>query len=54
MNGTVHALQQLQRSLQHSQPIPGLHRDDRPERAEVEAAIRIVIRWAGDDPSAKA
>jgi len=55
MNGTVHALQQLQRlqpvqPLQHSQPIPGLHRDDRPERAEVEAAIRIVIRWAGDDP----
>jgi GTP cyclohydrolase I len=55
MNGTVHALQQLQRlqpvqPLQHSQPIPGLHRDDRPERAEVEAAIRTVIRWAGDDP----
>jgi hypothetical protein len=58
MNGTVHALQQLQRlqpvqPLQHSQPIPGLHRDDRPERAEVEAAIRTVIRWAGD-PTAKA
>jgi GTP cyclohydrolase IA len=61
MNGTVHALQRLQRSqpvqplqplqpLQPSQPIPGLHRDDRPERAEVEAAIRTVIRWAGDDP----
>src|SRR5689334_11673101 len=58
MNGTVHALQRLQRSqplrslrpLQPSQPISGLHRDDRPERAEVEAAIRTVIRWAGDDP----
>jgi GTP cyclohydrolase I len=23
---------------------------DRPDRAEVEAAIRTVIRWAGDDP----
>jgi GTP cyclohydrolase I len=23
----------------------------RPERAEVEAAIRTVIRWAGDDPA---
>ena len=22
----------------------------RPERAEVEAAIRVLIRWAGDDP----
>lgn len=61
MNGTVHALQRLQRSqplqplqllqpLQPSQPIPGLHRDDRPARAEVEAALRTVIRWAGDDP----
>jgi GTP cyclohydrolase I len=58
MNGTVHALQRLQRSqpLQPLQPLPplqpisGLHRDDRPERAEVEAAIRTVIRWAGDDP----
>jgi GTP cyclohydrolase I len=23
---------------------------DRPERAEVEAAFRTIIRWAGDDP----
>lgn len=23
---------------------------DKPERAEVEAAVRTIIRWAGDDP----
>jgi len=40
MNGTVHALQ----------PLQSLHRSGKPERAEVEAAIRTVIRWAGDDP----
>jgi len=40
MNGTVHALQ----------PLQSLHRSSRPERAEVEAAIRTIIRWAGDDP----
>ncbi len=26
------------------------HHDGRPDRAEVEAAIRTIIRWAGDDP----
>jgi GTP cyclohydrolase I len=40
MNGTVHALQ----------PLQGLHRSGKPERAEVEAAVRTIIRWAGDDP----
>lgn len=24
---------------------------ERPERADVEAAVRTIIRWAGDDPS---
>jgi GTP cyclohydrolase I len=43
MNGTVHALQPLQ-------PLQSQYRDSRPERAEVEAAIRTIIRWAGDDP----
>jgi len=23
---------------------------ERPERAEVEAAVRTIIRWTGDDP----
>jgi GTP cyclohydrolase IA len=46
MNGTVHALQ----PLQPLQPLQSLYRDSRPERAEVEAAIRTIIRWAGDDP----
>jgi GTP cyclohydrolase IA len=26
------------------------HRVGRPERAEVEAAVRTIIRWTGDDP----
>jgi GTP cyclohydrolase I len=40
MNGTVHALQ----------PMQSLHRSGKPERAEVEAAVRTIIRWTGDDP----
>jgi len=57
MNGTVHALQQHLHPLPHSQPLQpaqplqGLQRDGRPERSEVEAAIRTLIRWAGDDPN---
>jgi len=48
MNGTVHA-------LQHSlQPLQSLYRDSKPQRAEVEAAIRTIIRWAGDDPEREA
>lgn len=27
------------------------HEEARPERAEVEAAVRTIIRWAGDDPA---
>jgi GTP cyclohydrolase I len=23
---------------------------ERPDRADVEAAVRTIIRWAGDDP----
>jgi len=46
MNGTVHALH----PLHPLQPLQSLHRSGKPERAEVEAAIRTVIRWAGDDP----
>ena len=44
MNGTVDA-------LQHGlQPLQSLYRDSKPQHAEVEAAIRTIIRWAGDDP----
>ena len=25
--------------------------DDRPTRAEAEAAVRTLIKWAGDDPA---
>ncbi len=46
MNGAVHALH----ALQDLQPVQSLHRGERPERTEVEAAIRTIIRWAGDDP----
>jgi len=40
MNGTVHALQ----------PLQSFYRDSKPERAEVEAAIRTIIRWTSDNP----
>ena len=44
MNGTVDA-------LQHGlQPLQSLYRDSKPQRVEVEAAIRTIVRWAGDDP----
>jgi len=36
--------------LQPLQPRQGRYRDGKPEQAEVEAAIRTIIRWAGDDP----
>jgi GTP cyclohydrolase I len=31
-------------------PIRTLHHDGRPDRAEVEAAVRTIIRWTGDNP----
>jgi GTP cyclohydrolase IA len=55
MNGTVHALQQHLHPLPHLQPQPAQPLQSlqvgRPERSEVEAAIRTLIRWAGDDPN---
>src|SRR6516225_10681943 len=36
--------------LQPLQSLQSLYRDSKPEQAEVEAAIRTIIRWAGDDP----
>jgi GTP cyclohydrolase I len=43
MSSNVHALERVR----------ALHHDDeaRPERAEVEAAVRTIIRWTGDNPS---
>ena len=32
------------------EPIRPLHHDGRPDRAEVEAAVRTIIRWTGDNP----
>ena len=41
MNINIHALE----------PVLALHSDeDRPTRDQVEAALRTVIRWTGDDP----
>jgi GTP cyclohydrolase I len=40
MSSNVHALE----------PIRTLHHGGRPERAEVEAAVRTIIRWTGDNP----
>src|SRR5690242_20225831 len=40
MNVTVRALG----------PVRSLPREGKPDRAEVEAAVRTLIRWSGDDP----
>jgi GTP cyclohydrolase I len=40
MSSTVRALEPIQ-SLNHS---------GKPDRAQVEAAVRTIIRWTGDDP----
>jgi GTP cyclohydrolase IA len=32
------------------EPTPTLLHDGKPDRAEVEAAVRIIIRWSGDNP----
>ena len=32
------------------EPVRTLHRGSKPDRAEVEAAVRTIIRWSGDNP----
>ena len=32
------------------EPVRNLHYDGKPDRAEVEAAVRTIIRWSGDNP----
>jgi GTP cyclohydrolase I len=32
------------------EPVWATHHDGKPDRAEVEAAVRIIIRWSGDNP----
>ena len=32
------------------EPVRNLHHDDKPDRAEVEATVRTIIRWSGDNP----
>jgi GTP cyclohydrolase I len=32
------------------EPLRTPHHESRPDRAEVEAAVRTIIRWTGDDP----
>src|SRR5262245_9282503 len=39
MTSNVHAFERVK-----------LRRTERPDRAEVEAAFRTIIRWTGDDP----
>lgn len=41
MSSNVHALERVRSS--YTMP-------ERPERADVEAALRTIIRWIGDDP----
>ena len=40
MNSNVRALEQVR----------ALHHSGRPDRAEVEAAVRTILRWTGEDP----
>lgn len=37
----------VERSRRGLEPVP---REPRPTRAEAEAAVRVLLRWAGDDP----
>jgi GTP cyclohydrolase I len=32
------------------EPVRALHHSGKPDRAEVEAAVRTILRWTGDDP----
>ena len=32
------------------EPVRNLHHDGKPGRAEVEAAVRTIIRWSGENP----
>ena len=32
------------------EPIRKLHHEGKPDRAEVEAAVRTLIRWSGENP----
>jgi GTP cyclohydrolase I len=32
------------------EPVRNSHHDRKPDRAEVEAAVRTIIRWSGDNP----
>jgi len=32
------------------EPVRASHHGGKPDRAEVEAAVRIIIRWSGDNP----
>ena len=32
------------------EPVRNLHDDGKPDRTEVEAAVRTIIRWTGDNP----
>jgi len=41
MSSNVHALEKIR---------PLRSEVDRPDRADVEAAFRTIIRWTGDDP----
>jgi GTP cyclohydrolase IA len=41
MSSNIHPFERLHHSHDEA---------DRPDRAEVEAAVRTIIRWAGDDP----
>jgi GTP cyclohydrolase I len=38
-------------NIAHPKPAPAAATSDRPTREEAEAAVRTLLRWAGDDPT---
>jgi len=52
MSSNVHALEPIRALRAEDSHAEDLHAEERrPERSEVEAAVRTLIRWAGDDPN---
>jgi GTP cyclohydrolase I len=43
-------MSKMSSSVLASKPVLNFHHDGKPDRAEVEAAVRTIIRWSGENP----
>jgi GTP cyclohydrolase I len=52
MSGTPSPVKEsvMSSNVRALEPLRAPHHESRPDRAEVEAAVRTIIRWTGDDP----